>query len=223
MVGSGSAAFVAFIGRTGRRALLALAIAGAPIAAAQAADEPVFVWNGMTVDERRVPVDRRAALAPSLRAQIDLVRSVPIRPEIADFFRRTPLRIDPDLHEPGHFDVTGLRLSDKSVPADNPVLLHELLHAWLSRSTAAERQRIHVAFDAARTSGRYPADAYMLSTQAEFFAMTASVVLWGRAARAPFTRGRVQADMPDYFRWLVDTFGLILDPVPPASSTLPLE
>ncbi len=162
----------------------------------------------MSVDEARAPVAARPALEQSLRQQIDLVRSLPIRPDIAEFFRRTPLRIDPDLHEPGHFDATGLRLSDKVVPADNPVLLHELLHGWLGRSTADEREHIRRAFDAARTSGRYPPDAYMLSTRAEFFAMTASVVLWGRAARAPFTRERVRAEMPDYFAWLVATFGL---------------
>ena len=170
----------------------------------------------MAVDEGAVPVEHRAALEASLRDQIDLVRSLPIRPDVADAFRQTPVRIDPGLREPGHYDATGLRLADRSVPADNPVLLHELLHGWLSRSTAAEQKRIRRAFDAARASGRYPADAYMLSTPAEFFAMTASVVLWGRAARAPFSRDRVRADLPDYFDWLVGTFGLDLGGAPPA-------
>ena len=195
---------------------IALLLAVATAATGGAAAEPVFAWHGMAVDEAAVPVEHRGVLEASLRDQIDLVRSLPIRPDVADAFRRTPLRIDPGLREPGHYDATGLRLSDRPVPADNPVLLHELLHGWLSRSTPAEQRRIRRAYDAARTSGRYPADAYMLSTPAEFFAMTASVVLWGRAARAPFTRDRVRADMPDYFDWLVATFGLDLGGTPPA-------
>ena len=203
----------AAVRRDARRAALVLGVVGVLLGApaAGAGADAVLVWNGMTVDESRVAPERRAALDASLRAQIDLVRSVPVRADIAEAFRRTPIRIDPGLDEAGHYDATGLRLSDRSVPPDNPVLLHELLHGWLSRSTAAEQQRIRRAYDEARASGRYPADAYMLSTPAEFFAMTASTVLWGRAARAPFTRGRVAAEMPDYFRWLVATFGLDLD------------
>lgn len=170
----------------------------------------IFVYKGMKVDEGQVAIERRPALESGLREQIDLVRSLPIRPEIAEFLRRTPVRIDPTLHESGHYDQTGLRFSAMVVPVDNPVLLHELLHAWLSQSSNDERRKIRRAFDEARASGHYPVNAYMLSTPAEFFAMTTSVVLWGRAARAPFTRDRVRIEMPSYFRWLVETFGLDL-------------
>jgi hypothetical protein len=48
----------------------------------------------------------------------------------------------------------------------------------------------------------------MLRNPAEFFAMTGSVALWGRAARAPFTRERLRASLPDCHDWLAGEFGL---------------
>ena len=59
----------------------------------------------------------------------------------------------------------------------------------------------------------------MMTDVAEFFTMTASVVLWGKAARLPFSRDRVRADMLDYYDWLVSTFGLKLTDVAPSSES----
>ena len=50
----------------------------------------------------------------------------------------------------------------------------------------------------------------MMSDFAEFFTMTTSVVLWGNAARLPFKRERVAAEMPDYYAWIVQRAGLRL-------------
>lgn len=119
--------------------------------------------------------------------------------------------MDPALKQPGRFGADGLTLSDQISPAANPVLLHELIHAWhSSQSAEAQRVVIRQAYAAAQSSRRFRPDGYMLSNPREFLAMTASVVLWGRAAREPFTRDRVKATMPEFYAWLVDTFGLQL-------------
>ena len=167
-----------------------------------------YTYLGFRIDESKVPPDQRPAVETGLREQIDLVDSLLIDPKIAAFLHAVPVRIDPSLHEPGHYDESGLRLWDKQSPPDNPVLLHELLHAWLSRASGDDRLVIRRAYETALASGRYPRDAYMMSDVAEFFTMTTSVALWGKAARLPFKRERVQADMPDYYAWIMNRFGL---------------
>lgn len=199
-----------------RSLLVACALVLAAPRAASAREPAVFLYNGVSIDERAVAADHRMVLEQGLREQIDLLRSLAIRPEIAESLRAVPIRIDPNLREPGHYDETGLRLWDKVVPRDNPVLLHELLHVWLTHATGAQRARIDRAYAEARRSGRYPGSAYMLTNVGEFFAMTASVVLWGKAARLPFARDRVKTDMPDYYDWLVSSFGLNLADVAPS-------
>ena len=169
-----------------------------------------FSYLGFDIDESRLGQDQRSAVKAGLRQQIDLVHSLAIEPDIAAFLQTVPVRIDPSLREPGHYDQTGLRLRDKQSPADNPVLLHELPHAWLSKASASDRRIIQQAYAAAVSSGRYPRDAYMMTDVAEFFAMTTSVVLWGRAARLPFVRERVQAEMPEFYASIVQRFGLHL-------------
>ena len=191
-----------------RPALIAVALACC--APANARSPAIYAYLGFNVDESRVPPDQRAAVETGLREQIDLVNSLPINPTIASFLRSVPVRIDPSLHEPGHYDESGLRLWDKQSRSDNPVLLHELLHAWLSKASADDRLIIRRAYEAAVASGRYPREAYMMSDVAEFFTMTSSVVLWGKAARLPFKRERVQAEMPDYYAWIVQRFDLRL-------------
>ena len=48
----------------------------------------------------------------------------------------------------------------------------------------------------------------MLANPFEFFAMTASTALHGRAARPPFTRANVAAKAPELYAWIVGEFGL---------------
>ena len=191
-----------------RLTLIAVAMVGS--FPAQANPQAIYSYLGFNVDERRVSPDERAAVENGLREQIDLVTSLPIDTTIAAFLQSVPVRIDPALREPGHYDESGLRLWDKPSPPDNPVLLHELLHAWLSHASADDKQIIRRAYDAAVTSRRYPHDSYMMSDVAEFFTMTTSVVLWGKAARLPFKRERVETEMPDYYVWIVKRFGLRL-------------
>ena len=96
------------------------------------------------------------------------------------------------------------------MPPDNPVLLHELLHRYQLLRLPQGRQNptVNGFFESVRAAGTFPADAYMFKNAFEFFAMTASTVLHGRAARPPFTRENIAAKAPDLYRWIVDEFGL---------------
>ncbi|NBW07657.1 MAG: hypothetical protein EBR82_06490 [Caulobacteraceae bacterium] len=192
-----------------RRTLAAglLAVIAAP---ALAEDDSVFNYLGFTVDMTAAASDRRAAVGAYIRQQIDLVESLTIREDIKVWFRTVRLTVDPALNMPGRVDRNGLTLNDEVSPPENPVLLHELLHVYQARRLPGGRNNpaLVAAFDQAKASGDWPAQAYMLSNINEFFAMTSSVALWGRAARPPSTRERLKTAMPDWYAFLVGEFGL---------------
>jgi hypothetical protein len=189
-------------------ASLALLIATPVIARVR--DEAVFQYRGFTVDMTAAPATRHAELAAYLRQQIDLVESLAIREDVKAWFRSVRITVDPALNMPGRFGRDGLTMDDSVSPPANPVLLHELLHGYQAQRLPGARNNPHLVagFDQAKASGDWPAQSYMLSNINEFFAMTASVALWGRAARPPLTRERLRTAMPDYYAWLVSEFGL---------------
>lgn len=176
-------------------------------APAMADDGAGFDYRGHSVDLAAVPVGERPELANYIRQQIDLVDGLAIREDIKAWFRTIGISVDPSLNMPGRFRDGRLTLDDSMSPPDNPVLLHELLHAWMAERLprTGELRRFYAA---ATASGDWPAEAYMLSNINEFFAMTASVALWGQAARPPGSRERLRAAMPEYYDWLVHEFGL---------------
>ncbi|CAN5404165.1 hypothetical protein BH10PSE1_BH10PSE1_35190 [soil metagenome] len=187
-----------------------LAVLIATPALALGMQDVVFDYRGVTVDTTAAPEGRRAEISAYLRQQIDLVESLKIKDDIKLWFRSVRITVDPALNMPGRFGPNGLTMDDSVSPPENPVLLHELLHGYQARRLPGARNNPHLmaGFAQARASGDWPAQAYMLSNINEFFAMTGSVALWGRAARPPLTRERLRTALPDYYAWLVDEFGL---------------
>ena len=135
-----------------------------------------------------------------------------IRPDIAAFFAAQPIAIDREADTRTRAGPRGIFFARREQPADNPVLLHELLHRYhLLRLPDGRANPTVIAFwQAARESGSWPAQAYMLTNPLEFFAMCASVALHGRAARPPATRAILAARAPDLYAWIVREFGLQL-------------
>ncbi len=194
--------------RPTRRAVLGGVAAGL---AARSAHAEAFDYRGW-----RFAIDRAGGPLPdtlsrSLRAQVDIVEAIDLKPDIRAFFRDVPKTIVPHTPlGPGAYDFENreLFLDRRIDPPRSPVLLHELLHAYHQQRLpeGLRNPRIIAFFEAAILSGRFPPQAYMLTNVAEFFAMCASVVLWGRAARPPFTRAQVRADLPLFYDWIVAEF-----------------
>lgn len=192
-----------------RRTLLIAATLLTAAGRARADDGAVFTHRGFTVDMTALEPGRRDEISAYVRQQIDLVESLDIRPEIKAWFLGVRITLNPALSMPGRFGPAGLELDDSVSPPENPVLLHELLHGYQRELPGGGRDPTLVgAFEAAKAGGQWPARAYMLSNLNEYFAMTASVMLWGRAARPPFTRARLVETQPDYAAWLTEVFGL---------------
>ena len=86
-------------------------------------------------------------------------------------------------------------------------------------------------YNDAKGAQAYPTNAYVMKNEREFFAVTASVFLYGKAdtsqfggesGKGPFTRSMFKQKEPDYYRFLVWLFGF--DPetgpkVTPVAST----
>lgn len=88
-----------------------------------------------------------------------------------------------------------------------PVILHELLHAYHKQVMPQSfgNAGIKRNYDLARSAQLYPAEAYLMSNDREFFAVTASVFLHGNDG--PLTRAKIREKQPDYYKYLVALFG----------------
>jgi len=100
-----------------------------------------------------------------------------------------------------------------------PLILHELLHAYHARMMPAgvRDAKVQGYYDLAKSQQLYPDDAYVVTNEREFFAVTASVFLYGKADKDPFTRAKMKEKQPDYYRYLVWLFGFDPDRAPTAA------
>lgn len=184
-----------------RRQLVAGLLATFLPRAAQAADFAID-WQGLPPDP---------ALAARLAHQIAIVRAVPVDAAVMTFFAAEPIHV---LTAPGEGSHAGERvfITRDPFPDDNPVLLHELIHRWHSARLAGTPRaiRLRELFANEVAAPHFPRRAYLYTNVAEYLAMTASVVLHGRAARPPFTRDAVRAMLPETYAFIIAEFGVRL-------------
>jgi hypothetical protein len=104
-----------------------------------------------------------------------------------------------------------------------PVLLHELLHAYHARllPDGYDNKGVRAFYAYAKSKDLLPKDTYALKNHMEFFAVTASIFLAGKSdLHEPSTRAKLKEKMPDYYKYLVGVFGF--DPEPEAASSGPV-
>jgi hypothetical protein len=102
----------------------------------------------------------------------------------------------------------------------NPVMLHELLHAFHAQIMPHGFQNEGVLFhyNLAKTNKLYPEDKYLMKNEREFFAVTASIFLYGKdTAHDPFTRSNLKEKQPAYYKYLVGLFEFDPESAPSAS------
>jgi hypothetical protein len=98
--------------------------------------------------------------------------------------------------------------------AQRPVMLHELLHAYHDRimPQGFRNSGILLHYNLAKSGQLYPGDAYLLTNEREFFAVTSSVFLYGNDG--PISRANVKEKQPEYYKYLVNLFGFDPEPEP---------
>jgi hypothetical protein len=108
----------------------------------------------------------------------------------------------------------------RPLPIDplRPVMLHEMLHAYHYEMlpNGFKNKAIAAHYQDAKSGQLYPADAYLMTNEPEFFAVTASVFLYGKDSQEPFTRANIKQKQPEYYRYLVWLFGFDPDRPPGA-------
>jgi hypothetical protein len=185
-----------------------------PSAALPAPVDGKVSYRGFTVDVRTIAgTPNYDAVMALVAHQMDIVADCGAKPEIIRFFQSQVIVLAPPTAQgPGHFNANqpGITISNAVLEPQKPILLHELLHAYHFRVLpgAFRNADILTYYNRARDGRRYPADAYVLKNVQEFFAVTASLYLWGHVDRPPSTREKLKAAQPAYYAWLGQLFGV---------------
>jgi hypothetical protein len=198
-----------------------------PLAAAQAQAQPLrrrpatpiadaLQHRGFTM-RITIRVPDRAALETAMKHQLDIVADCGVKPEILALWRTIPLTLVRGDGEPGGNFKPGRGAEIYAAPIpppDNPVVLHELVHALHYRYLPQSNNNpdIERFYRIAVDNALYPPNAYVLKNRNEFFAMTGSLYLWGKIARPPNDRATLFAKQPRYYEWLGELFGVKKNP-----------
>ena len=132
------------------------------------------------------------------------------------FFRSQEIFVKPGQGDGGgHFSAhsKGVAVDPVIDAPEKPVVLHELLHAYHYRVLPGAFQNPDVLrfYKRAKNNALYPASSYVLKNVREFFAVTASLYLWGNVDRPRHTRANLHAKQPIYYQWLSHLFGVQKD------------
>jgi hypothetical protein len=129
---------------------------------------------------------------------------------------------NPDMVQLAADSGTGVIMvsSNMTQHAEDPVVLHEFLHAYHAKlmPNGYDNKGILAFYALAKQKADLPKDTYALRNHKEFFAVTASIFLSGKdTVHDPKTRAVLKEKMPDYYKFLVDLFGF--DPDAPLVAT----
>ena len=166
--------------------LAAIAVGNSPALAAVTA-------SGFEIDQSRQTLSP-AAMA-SLEEQLRIVESVGLPPAILASMKKTPIVVDPELTgNPGSFAVRNgsgaVYVRPIVFTNDKPIVLHELLHAYHFGSLGLGRPEIRQEFERVQNANPFPARfraAHFLENPKEFFAVTATLYLFGDIQQPPFS------------------------------------
>lgn len=203
--------------RTRRHVMFLAVVAALPSAiggaqAQQAGDDQALSYRGFTADVAAVAGSAdRAAILASLQHQLDIAADCGARPEIITFFQSQKITLKPGAGDAGKFNSNqpGVTVNAAVQPPQKPIVLHELLHALHFRflPDGFGNREIYRFYEAAVAGNLYKSGAYVTKDVQEYFAVTASLYLWGNVDRPPFTRDNLKAKQPDYYAWLGQLFG----------------
>jgi len=172
-----------------------------------------LLYRGFTVDIS--PLDNvkdAGQTLVSVKHQIDIVLAARVKPEIAAFFSTVQIKLGDVADESlGFYDGSAVVLTTGPIHPDRGVLIHELLHAYHDRKMGKdEMRRLKVYYEGAPQAYNLPRTEYAMSSETEYFAVTASIYLRGKSSRKPHDRPTIRAAQPDYYKFL----GELFDPEP---------
>jgi len=183
--------------------------------AARAQAPVTFAYRGFTVDMTEAQsAPNLKDVEKSLKHQIDITADCGATSKIIDFFKSQTIFVKPGQDDGGgRFSpkVKGVAVDIAVQAPEKPVVLHEMLHAyhWWLLPDGFKNAEIEQFYERARDGAFYPSGAYVLKNVQEFFAVTASLYLWGNVDRPPHDRKTLHDKQPVYYQWLGDQFGVV--------------
>jgi hypothetical protein len=172
----------------------------------------VLHYRGFTADMSLVAsAPNLDAIEVSLKKQIDIVADCGVKPPIMAFFRSQHMKMKFGGEDGGgRFSSAGVEIDAKPQPPQKPIVLHEMMHAMHNRYIPGGTKNANILkfYGNAKRGQVYPANEYVLKNPSEFFAVTASLYLWGFVARPPNNRETLRAKQPVYYAWLGELFGV---------------
>ena len=174
-----------------------------------------FTYGGFQVDASQTPkgVSPDKAIR-QIKAQIDLVQRLGLKPEVLAFMRTVPILADPAKpNAPGesaHYTAgRGVMIRISRLAPKKPVLLEGLLEAYYDQRLQPPARTDVSGFRSDAKNRKlplWPNSAMMLQSDSAYFALTASAYLNGEITREPYTRAKLRQTQPRYYRWLATYF-----------------
>ena len=189
---------------------IALALLGISLLAGRSPAAEKVEYRGFTIQPGKIK-DKEAVVA-SAKLQVDQILKIKLPDEVLAAFRKVPIALEDNVKDEfGRYDDGKVTLKARIIPADRPILLHELLHAYHHRVLPEGTRNPKVIDFYRRARQRYPEERekgeYFLSNPNEYFAVTASIFLYGSIKRAPYDRKTIRERQPLYDEYLESLFG----------------
>jgi len=186
---------------------------------------PILVDDAACLDNNNVTDnehsdDKAPNRAPACFGSASLLKRASIEPTVVEDGKWS----NPDpvaLAEDTDLGVVQVRPMMLDGPYKDPrpsVILHEMLHAYHHNMMPRGFRNSSILFyyNQAQSKKLYPADAYVMTNEMEFFAVTASVILSNRADGG-ITPEDIKQKQPDYFKYLSWLLEIGLDGAPSVS------
>ena len=197
-----------------KKPLLFTALVLMLVSSAAWAQNSFLQYRGFSVNASGVSkAARKNAILNSVKEQIEIVEQVGLSKEDLDFFRTVPIVILADSSgTPGQYkkETKTVHLKGRDLGSNKPILLHEFLHAYHNQRLPQGMKNKKVMdfyLRAGKEFSQFKGKQYFLENQGEFFAVTASIYLFGDISRPPYNRRNIKQKMPLYYKYLATLFG----------------
>jgi hypothetical protein len=169
--------------------------------------------HGFVIDTSQIAGKENIdTVVAAVKRQIEIVETVGLSDETMKFFRSIPIAmLTSTAGTPGLYSFKNNRVFLKSVDLapNKPILLHEFLHAYHDQilPDGVKNAEVLHFYEMALARYRMKKSEYFLSNEKEFFAVTASIYLYGSIKRPPFDRKTIESTQPLYWKFLEGLFG----------------
>jgi hypothetical protein len=170
----------------------------------------IFEYHGWHVDLTKAKGrESDQKMIDAVKRQLEIVEHVSLKPQVLEFTRTIKIWADPAAknQSPGHYaHAAGVDLRVRKLDPNKPIILHELLHAYHDQVLPSGFGNPEIRTFYERGKKLWPEKSYMLKNAREYFAVTASVYLFGDIKRPPYSRAQIREKQPLYYKWLADLF-----------------